>query len=223
MDAGLLITFEGIDGCGKTTQLQRLAARLEQAGDAPLAVREPGGTVVGERIRELVLDPATGDIAPATEALLYAASRAELVASTLEPALRDGRVVLMDRFIDSSLAYQGAGRELGVERVLEANLLATRGRLPDATILVDVDPALARARLAGTDVPPDRLEAAGDEFFERVRAAYLDLAAQHPRRIHVVDGAIDVDSVTDAVAAALEPLLQRRAEQRTAERPKERA
>lgn len=204
---GLLISFEGIDGCGKTTQLRRLADRLRAAGHEPLLVREPGGTALGERVREILLDPATGDIAAAAEALLYAASRAELVAGTIEPALAAGQVVVVDRYVDSSLAYQGAGRELGIDRVLEANLLATRGRLPDVTVLVEVDPQVAseRRRAAGDD--DDRLEQAGSEFFERVHVAYGELAARWPERIRRVDGERAVDEVERAVDAIVAPLL----------------
>lgn len=207
MREGLLISFEGIDGCGKSTQLARLATRLRLAGVEPLVLREPGGTKLGEQVRSLLLDPATGDIDAAAEALLYAASRAELVANTIEPGLAEGGVVLMDRYVDSSLAYQGAGRGLGVERVLEANLLATRGRLPVATILVDVDPAVARERLARGSDAPDRLEAAGETFFARVHAAYGELAAAHPERIHRVDGSQPVDDVTLEIDEVLVPLL----------------
>jgi dTMP kinase len=196
---GLLISFEGIDGCGKSTQLTRVAERLRAAGNDVLTLREPGGTVLGERVRDLLLDPSIDDMDAAAEALLYAASRAELVATTIEPALQRGSVVILDRYVDSSLAYQGAGRGLGIERVLEANLLATRGRLPDATVFVDLDPALAAERLAATDTAPDRLERAGDAFFQRVHGAYLDLARRYPERIHRVDGAGTVDEVATRV------------------------
>lgn len=209
METGLLISFEGVDGCGKSTQLARLAERLRAAGTQPLVVREPGGTPLGERVRELVLDPSTGDIDPAAEALLYAASRAELVARVLEPALAAGRVILVDRYVDSSLAYQGAGRGLGLDRVLEANLLATRGRLPELTLLYDLDPARARERMAAQGAPPDRLEAAGDEFFARVREAYRELAARWPERITSIDASPEPDAVELATDAAAAPRLHR--------------
>lgn len=213
MEKGLLISFEGVDGSGKSTQLARLADRLRVVGHEPILVREPGGTALGERIREILLDPATGDIDPAAEALLYAASRAELVATTIEPALADGRVVLVDRYVDSSLAYQGAGRQLGIERVLEANLLATRGRLPHLTVLVSLDPAVARERLgARGETEPgadeDRLEQAGNEFFARVHEAYGELAQRWPDRIAHIDGAGAPDDVERLVDAAVLPLLE---------------
>ncbi|MCW2922026.1 MAG: dTMP kinase [Thermoleophilia bacterium] len=209
MEKGLLISFEGVDGSGKSTQLARLADRLRAVGTEPLLVREPGGTALGERIREILLDPATGDIDPAAEALLYAASRAELVATTIEPALADGRVVLVDRYVDSSLAYQGAGRELGIDRVLEANLLATRGRLPHLTVLVALDPAAARERLASTGADEDRIERAGDDFFTRAHGAYAELAERWPDRIANIDGAGSPDEVERLVDAAVQPHLTR--------------
>ncbi|MCW2956417.1 MAG: dTMP kinase [Thermoleophilia bacterium] len=210
MTEGLLISFEGVDGCGKSTQLARVAERLRAAGIEPVLVREPGGTHLGERVREVLLDPATGDIDAAAEALLYAASRAELVSRTIEPALAAGQVVLVDRYVDSSLAYQGAGRGLGIDRVLEANLLATRGRLPHRTVLVDVTLDVASERLAAEGAAPDRLEAAGGEFFTRVHAAYAALAARWPERIAAVDGAGTPDEVERQVDAALAPLLAER-------------
>lgn len=208
MPAGLLISFEGIDGCGKSTQLDRLATRLRAAGVEPLLLREPGGTPLGERLRELLLDPQTGDIAPAAEALLYAASRAELVTRVIEPALAAGRIVLLDRYVDSSLAYQGAGRGLGIERVLEANLLATGGRMPDRTILLELDPEQAARRLDADGADPDRLEAAGGDFFDRVRGAYADLAERFSDRIMRIDASDEPALVERRVAEQLDPLLR---------------
>lgn len=207
MHEGLLISFEGVDGCGKSTQLARLAERLRSAGADPLLVREPGGTALGERVRDLLLDPATGSIEPATEALLYAASRAELVATSIEPALAEGRVVLVDRYVDSSLAYQGAGRGLGIDRVLDANMLATGGRLPDLTILVELDPAAARNRRASTGTAADRLERAGPDFFDRVHSAYAELAARWPERIVRIEGGGSVDAVERRVDIAVAAVL----------------
>lgn len=207
MDSGLFISVEGIDGCGKSTQLALLVQRLRDRGVEPVVVREPGGTLLGERVRALVLDPATGSIDPAAEALLYAASRAELVATVIQPALAAGRVVLADRFVDSSLAYQGAGRQLGVDRVLEVNLLATAGRLPTATILFEVAPDVARARLGQSTAAADRIEQAGDPFFVRVHDAYEQLADRWPERIRRVDATGSRDTVARAVWNIVEPLL----------------
>lgn len=209
MKHGLLISFEGVDGCGKSTQLSRLATRLHAAGCEPLLIREPGGTSIGEHIRSLLLDPSTGDIAPATEALLYAASRAELVATTIEPALAAGRIVLADRFVDSSLAYQGHGRALGVERVLEANLLATGGRLPDVTILLDLDPATAKGRRISTGQAEDRLEQAGLSFFTRVRESYLQLAERWPQRMVTIDASGSAEKIEMDIDAALRSSWER--------------
>lgn len=210
MEPGLLISFEGVDGCGKSTQLRRLADALLAVGVEPLVVREPGGTPLGEQVREILLSPATGEIDHAAEALLYAASRAELVATVIEPALAAGRIVLVDRYVDSSLAYQGAGRGLGLERVLEANLLATRGRLPHVTVLVQLDPAAARARARSAGAEADRLEQAGGAFFSRVAAAYRELAERWPERIVTVDGDGSPAEVEQRVRQAVEPQLRAR-------------
>lgn len=202
---GVFISFEGIDGCGKSTQIARLITRLEQAGIEPLVVREPGGTALGERVRELLLDPATGDIAPTSEALLYAASRAELVATVIEPALTRGEIVIADRFIDSSIVYQGSGRGIGAEPVRAANMLATQGLLPDCTIFLRIDLNTSIARRSNED--DDRLEAAGSAFFARVAIAYDVLAQSDAARVATIDGSASPDEVHDAVCAALEPVL----------------
>jgi dTMP kinase len=179
----MFISFEGLDGCGKTTQARLLAEALETAGHAVTRVREPGGTPAGERIRELLLDPAEG-IAPAAEALLYAAARAQLVRDVIRPALERGEHVVADRFIDSSLAYQGVARDLGVDRVLEANSLATGGLMPDRTVLLQLPAAEAAARRGRR---PDRIEAEGDGFHAAVARGFEQLAARFPERIVEVD------------------------------------
>lgn len=217
---GLLISFEGVDGCGKSTQLARAAAWLEARGEQVLVVREPGGTPLGERLRELVLDPTTGDIASAAEALIYAASRAELVERVLHPALDAGVIVLADRFVDSSLAYQGAGRGLGIDEVWSANQLALGGLLPDATLLFDVPLDIAMARLAGAHGSgPDRLEQAGDEFFSRVHAGWREVASRFADRITTIDATGDVDATWELVEEALAAMLDTRPAARPAARP----
>jgi dTMP kinase len=180
----VFVTFEGLDGSGKTTQVELLRAVLEAEGHEVVSTREPGGTPVGEQIREIVLHglPMT----PWAEAALFAAARAELVEAVIRPALERGAVVLCDRYIDSSLAYQGIARGLGIERVLEMNLEATGALLPDATILLLIDPALSEQR-AGDE--PDRIERESDEFRTRVDGAYRELAELFPRRIASFDGA----------------------------------
>jgi dTMP kinase len=185
---GRLITIEGIDGAGKSTLAQGLLEALAARGRDVVALREPGGVAAAERIRELVKDPAL-EIEPRAEALLYAASRAQLVAELLEPALGAGRWVLLDRYVDSSLAYQGAGRGLGVEAVAAVNAFATGGLAADRTLLLAIDPAAGRARRGGRDGAPDRLEREADAFFAAIAAAYARLAAAEPDRIRVLDAA----------------------------------
>jgi len=177
--AGLFVTFEGIDRSGKTTQSRMLCEAL---GDEALAVREPGGTEVGERLRELLKDPQL-TVAPETEALMFAAARAELVAQVIRPALEQGKVVVSDRFLDSSLAYQGIARGLGVEDVEQINRFATAGLLPDLTFLLSIDPSRAAQRAGQLD----RFEDEGDALQRAVFDAYRELAAADPSRWRTVD------------------------------------
>jgi dTMP kinase len=196
-----LITIEGLDGAGKSTLATGLHAAIARARPATL-LREPGGVLLSERIRELVKDPALRCDAR-TEALLYAAARAQLVDELLEPLLAAGTWVLLDRFVDSSLAYQGAGRGLGIDRVAELNDFATGGLRPDRTLLLRVEPAVGRARQEGRDDVPDRLEREAEPFFEAIAAAYDELAAAEPERIRVLDGGAPAERV---LADALEAL-----------------
>ncbi|MDX6521757.1 MAG: dTMP kinase [Gaiellales bacterium] len=180
----MFISFEGLDGSGKTTQATMLADALELEGREVVRVREPGGTPTGERIRELLLDPSATIAAPA-EALLYAAARAQLVAEVIAPALARGSVVIADRFIDSSLAYQGTARGLGVDRILAVNQLATGGLMPDRTLLLQLPVALASERRGSA---PDRIEAESAGFHRAVADGFAAAAARFPERIRVVDG-----------------------------------
>jgi dTMP kinase len=183
---GRLITIEGIDGAGKTTLAHALAGTIANRGHAVELLREPGGVEASERIRALVKDPAL-DVSPRAEALLYAAARAQLVHERIVPLLDAGTLVLLDRYVDSSLAYQGAARGLGVEAVREINRFAT-GRLePDRTLLLRISPADGRARQAARGELPDRLEREDADFFAEIAAAYDDLAAAEPERIRVID------------------------------------
>jgi dTMP kinase len=203
---GTLITIEGLDGAGKSTLALALARELASGGARVELLREPGGVEVSERIRALVKDPAL-NVLPRAEALLYAAARAQLVEERLRPLLRDGAVVLLDRFVDSSLAYQGAGRELGVDEVRHLNMFATAGLTPDRTLLLRIDPALGRARQHERAQEPDRLEREDERFFARIAAAYDGLAREQPERIRPIDaGQPPADVLRDALAA-IEDLL----------------
>jgi len=195
----VLITIEGLDGAGKTTLVAGLSAALEARGEPVVVLREPGGVEVSERIRELLKDPAL-EIDARAEALLYAAARAQLVAEELRPLLDSGATVLLDRFIDSSLAYQGAGRGLGVEEIRTLNAFGTGGLTPDRTLLLRIDPAGGLGRIA--DRPADRLEQEDTAFFAAIAAAYDELAAAEPERIVVIDASQSPEAVlSDALAA----------------------
>ena len=193
--AGLFVTFEGVDRAGKTTQARMLRDAL---GDRAVAVREPGGTPAGERIREILKDGSI-ELDPRSEALLFAAARAELVERVIKPALEDGKVVVSDRYLDSSLAYQGEARGLGVEEVARLNRFATKGLEPDITFLLDLDPADAAARGGESD----RFEDEGRELQERVRAAYDRLARENPERWRRIDASRPADAVHADILAVV--------------------
>lgn len=210
---GVFITFEGVDGVGKTTQVERLRDWLESSGHEVVVTREPGGTPLGKAIRGLLLhgvpvDSAdssdSADIAPRAEALLFAADRAQHVAEVIRPALERGAVVISDRYIDSSLAYQAGGRELTAEEIRSLSMWATNGLLPDRTFLLDMDPALSHRRLGRAE---DRMEAAGDDFQHRTRRAFLDLADAEPDRFRVIDASGTVDTVELAIRIDIEHAL----------------
>jgi dTMP kinase len=203
--AGRLVTIEGLDGAGKTTLAAGLVPALAAREVEAVLLREPGGVELSERVRALVKDPGLRVGGPA-EALLYAAARAQLVEERVRPLLDEGSWVLLDRFVDSSLAYQGAARGLGVDRVRELNLFATGGLVPDRTLLLTLDPAAGRARLAARGEAPDRLEAEDAAFFARVAEAYEDLAREEPQRIRVIDAGRAEPEVLAAALAALEDL-----------------
>ncbi|MDT0181119.1 dTMP kinase [Microbacterium sp. ARD31] len=206
MTSGLWITLEGGDGSGKTTQAALLEQWLREQGRRVVRTREPGGTDVGVLIRDIVLHH-RGDIAPRAEALLYAADRAHHVATLVRPAIERGDVVLQDRYLDSSVAYQGAGRVLDGGEIRDLSLWATEGALPDITVLLDVDPATARGRLDAADKPFDRLEAEKSAFHERVRAAFLALAEADPDRFLVVDATRAIDEIAAEIRSRIAPHL----------------
>jgi dTMP kinase len=194
----VFVTFEGLDGSGKTTQVELLRAHLEQSGRDVVATREPGGTELGERVRELLLEG--GEVSPWAEAALFAAARAELVARVIAPALERGADVVCDRYLDSSLAYQGIARRLGVDQVLALNVNAIRGILPDVTFLLLLDADVAARRSAAS---PDRIEREGDEFRRAVQAAYEELASIFPSRLVVLDGAKPASEIAKEVRERL--------------------
>ena len=197
----MFISFEGVDGSGKTTQVALLADSLREEGRDFVATREPGGTPAGERIRELLLEG--GEIAPWTEAALFAAARAQLVDEVIRPALARGADVISDRYIDSSLAYQGIARGLGVERVLELNLLATSGLLPDRTFFLAISPEDTTGR---KDAEPDRIEREGDEFAAIVDQGYRELAAIFAKRVVTIDATMPASDISREVRGQLRDL-----------------
>ena len=224
MSDGLFISFEGVDGAGKTTQVQQAHNYLQERGLRSLVTREPGGTPVGLTIRELVLHglaafpsvavtggtdvvDASDDLAPRTEALLYAADRAEHVAQVVRPALDRGDIVLCDRYLDSSVAYQAGGRDLSADVIRRLSLWASQGLLPKRTYLLDADPSQSKSRL---NHEPDRLESAGDDFQQHVRQAFLQLAHNEPDRFLVIDATQPIDQVWQIIQDDLDKLVEGR-------------
>ena len=204
--AGLFITFEGGDGSGKTTQINLLATWLESKGKTVVLTREPGGTDLGVELRDIILHRA-GFIAPRAEALLYAADRSHHIHTLVKPALDRGDIVLQDRYLDSSVAYQGAGRVLDPDEVRELSLWGTERLMPQLTVLIDVPASVARARMAQTERKYDRLEAEAEDFHTRVRESYLALAAAEPDRFLVVDGERPIQEIHEAIVSTVSDLL----------------
>lgn len=208
MARGLFITFEGSEGCGKSTQVQRLAARLEREAIPVLLTREPGGTGIGEKIRDLLqFAPESAAMFPETELLLFAASRSQLVREVIAPALTRGEVVIADRFFDSTTVYQGAARKLDPALVEKINRFALSDCIPDVTFVLDVDVATARNRLlrrVRPVGPADRMEQEPEEFYERVCAAYRELAAREPNRVRLIEGSRSPDEIEAEIWHQLE-------------------
>lgn len=206
MPAGLFISLEGIDGVGKSTQSDLLEQHLAGLGRTVLRTLEPGGTELGQEIRHLLLHR-KGHVAPRAEALLYAADRAHHVATKVLPALERGEVVITDRYLDSSVAYQGAGRELSEQEVRSISMFAVQNLLPQLTILLDLDAASAMARRAKTGQEPDRLEREKVEFFEAVRQSFLSMAAAEPTRWLVVDANQSIEAMQSQIRARVDAIL----------------
>ena len=204
--SGLFISFEGIDGVGKSTQADLLETWLQSKGKTVVRTLEPGGTEVGVEIRKILLHH-RGDLAPRAEAALFAADRAHHVASKIRPALARGEIVITDRYFDSSVAYQGAGRELSQTEVRDLSLWAVGGLLPDLTVLLDLPADVARNRRNGSGTEPDRLESEKIEFFERARQAYLDLAKAEPNRFLVIDASATVETMQQQIVDRVAGLI----------------
>lgn len=206
MSTGLFISFEGIDGVGKSTQVNLLTEFLESRGRTVVKTFEPGGTELGQEIRHLLLHR-KGDVAPRAEALLFAADRAHHVATKVVPALERGEVVITDRYLDSSVAYQGSGRDLDFAAIRNLSLFAVNGLLPKLTVLLDLEASQAMSRRDSTGSSPDRLEREKVEFFETVRQSFLLMAAAEPERFLVVSAELPVDQIAEAVQARVAELL----------------
>ncbi len=208
MARGVFISFEGSEGCGKTTQIQHLAARLRGLGHRVHLTREPGGTEIGEQLRHLLQHSKAGHAMTAeTELLLFTASRAQLVREIIAPALAAGTIVLADRFLDSTTVYQGVARRLDPAHVAAINGFAVGGTLPDLTFVLDLDLEIARQRMSQRTLPLDRMESQPDTFYEAVRAGYLALARENPQRVRVLSAAEPIDTIAEKIWTQLTPLL----------------
>lgn len=206
MSRGLFITFEGTDGTGKSTQIEFAREYFESRGFNVLMSREPGGTSISEKLRDILLDKANGEMSPVTEMMIYAASRAQLVSEVIIPAVNDGTVVICDRFVDSSVAYQAFGRGLG-DMVADVNSYATTGLAPDITFFMDIDPEVGRSRIAGGEL--DRLEQEKSDFFRRVYDGYKSIAASDPDRVKTIDASGTIEEVRAAIEVHLDEIIGR--------------
>ena len=207
-DRGLFITFEGTDGAGKTTQIQRLTADLRQTGYDVCLTREPGGTPISEQIRDMLLNPDHSEMAATTELLLYAASRAQHVSEVIKPALEAGKVVISSRFADAMVVYQGYGRGLDLERINHLNRIATDGVTPDVTFVLDLPVEIGLQRVQNSRDGLDRLEREKIEFHRRLREGYQILAKQEPQRLKIIDSQVNSEQVYAQIQAIIQPLFQ---------------
>ena len=207
-DRGLFITFEGTDGAGKTTQIQRLTADLRQTGYDVCLTHEPGGTPISEQIRDMLLNPDHSEMTATTELLLYAASRAQHVSEVIKPALEAGKVVISSRFADAMVVYQGYGRGLDLERINHLNRIATDGVTPDVTFVLDLPVEIGLQRVQNSRGGLDRLEREKIEFHRRLREGYQILAKQEPQRLKIIDSQVNSEQVYAQIQAIIQPLLQ---------------
>lgn len=207
MRKGLFITFEGIDGCGKSTQLSRAAKTLMDQGFSVVVSREPGGTSIAEKIREILISPQNSEMVNECEILLYCAARAQHVRETIIPAIEQGKIVLCDRFQEATFAYQGFGRDIPMSMLTMINNYATGGLNPDRTFVFDLSVDSSINRMTKINKVKDRLEQNGKDFFERIRQGYLSLAANSPDRIIVIDGENEIEKVSENVMAHIKELL----------------
>ncbi len=198
-DKGLFISFEGIDGCGKTTQVRSLSMFLEEHGFSHEITREPGGTLYAEKIRELILDPGNQGVFPETELLLYFAARAQHVREKILPLVEQGITVISDRFSDATIAYQGYGRGLDKKQIEILNGFSCGGVMPDITFILDIESEVSRKRMAAAGKRPDRIEREPGMFFERIRQGYLEIASSDKKRVTVFDGSRDPESIAKKI------------------------
>ena len=208
MRKGIFFTFEGIDGCGKSTQMKAVAARLEKEGMPLVITREPGGTPLAEKIRNIILDPDHKEMVDECELLLYCAARAQHVREKILPALNNGMIVLCDRFQEATFAYQGYGRGLSLELLRTINAFATGGVSPDTTFIFDIPVDISRQRLLAMSKPGDRLENNDRPFYERIREGYRKMAIMEPSRIELIDGRLGVEEITGIVYKRIKELLR---------------
>ncbi len=206
MKKGLFISFEGNDGSGKTTVCENIKKKLEEKGKSVVLTREPGGSVIAEKIRDILLDKENSDMDPGTEALLYAASRRQHLVQIIKPALAEGKIVLCDRFVDSSLAYQGHARGLGLASVWDINQFAIDGLMPDKTIFLSVSVETGKKRM-NIRGEKDRMDSESDLFHQRVREGYDIVNSMFPHRIVVISAEEDIDTVTEAVWKEIEKVI----------------
>lgn len=201
---GLFITFEGIDGCGKSTQAELLLQKLKSLGHEAILLREPGGTAIGERIRSILLDIGHSEMNAVTELLLYSAARAQITAECIVPALEKGTMVIMDRYYDSTTAYQGYARGIDLNRIDDLNTIASGCLVPDITFLIDCDPSVSSGRISSS---PDRLESEGLHFMRKVRDGFLQLSSKYQNRFVVIDGGKEIEKIAKQISETIKDML----------------